>query len=100
MKIFALAIGCTILTSTAGEVETREMYCDETKTIAKSLKDTHKEMPVITGEASDEAGSLMTIWMNPESESWTILATNGDYSCVIGVGTKLKVIPYTKKKSA
>jgi len=86
------------LNAFAGEVVTRDMYCADTKLIVKDLRDKYKEMPVITGKTDDEAQSLMTIWMNPVDETWTIVATNKDYSCIIGVGQQLKVIDYAKKK--
>jgi hypothetical protein len=86
-----------ILTSNAGELVSRDMLCDETKVLVKSLREKYQEMPVITGKVDDEAGSILTVWMNLTNESWTILATNKDYSCVIGVGQKLKVIEYNKK---
>jgi len=89
---------CLTLNAFAGEVVTRDMYCADTKLIVKDLRDKYKEMPVVTGKVDDEAKSLMTIWMNPVEETWTIVATNKDYSCIIGVGQQLKVIDYAKKK--
>lgn len=97
MKIVGLLIGCIALASNAGELVTRDMLCDETKILVKSLREKYQEMPIISGKTEDEAGSIMTLWMNPSNETWTILATNKDYSCVIGVGNKLKVIDYIKK---
>lgn len=82
----------------AGEVISRDMFCADTKLIVKDLRDKYNEIPVVTGKVDDEAQSLMTIWMNPVEETWTIVATNKDYSCIIGVGQKLKVIDYSKKK--
>ena len=94
----ALLVSCLTLNAFAGEVITRDMFCADTKLIVKDLKEKYKEIPVITGKADDEVQSLMTIWMNPVEETWTIVATNKDYSCIIGVGQKLKVIDYSKKK--
>ncbi len=86
-------------TSIAGEVVSRDMYCDDTKVIVAQLRDKYKEMPVIVGKVDDEAKSVMTIWMHPVEETWTIVATNKDYSCIIGVGEKLTVIDYKRKKN-
>ena len=83
----------------AGEVVSSEMVCDETKVIVRMLRENFKEIPVITGKADDIAGSVMTIWTNPITDTWTIVATKDDYSCVIGVGSKFKVIDYAKKKT-
>lgn len=98
MKKWILSLGCFATMCNAGEVVNRDMYCADTKVIVKELKEKYKEIPVITGLADDEAKSLMTIWINPVDETWTIIATNKDYSCVIGVGKDLKVIDYSRKK--
>lgn len=99
MKIFVMITALLAFSATAGEVEIRDMYCDTTKNIFETLKDKYQEIPVISGKAEDEAGSIMTIWTNPTNDSWTIVATKDDTSCIIGVGNKLKVIPYKKHKS-
>ena len=97
MKLHGLLIGLVTLASNAGELVPRDMLCDDTKVIVQSLREKYKEMPVVTGKVDDEAGSLLTIWMNPINNTWTILATSKDYSCVIGVGQDLKVVNYNKK---
>ena len=94
----ALFVCCLTLNAFAGEVVQRDMFCADTKIIVKDLREKYNEIPVVTGKVDDEAKSLMTIWMNPVEETWTIVATNKDYSCIIGVGQKLKVIDYAKKK--
>lgn len=96
MKKLAWLIGCIALTSNASELAQREMLCDDTKVIVKALKETYQEMPVITGKVDDEAKSILTIWTNPSTDTWTIVATKDDFSCIIGTGTKLKVINYKK----
>lgn len=98
MKCIGILFGLVALASNAGEVVQRDMYCDDTKVIVKDLRDKYKEIPVATGKADDEAKSLMTLWMNPVEETWTIVATSREYSCIIGVGKQLKVIDYSKKK--
>lgn len=82
----------------AGEIVQRDMFCADTKVIVKDLREKYKEIPVVTGKTDDVAGSVMSIWVNPVDETWTIVATNKDYSCIIGVGQQLKVIDYAKKK--
>jgi len=99
MKIQILLIWFCVSTSIAGEVVQRDMYCDDTKTIAKELRDKYNEIPVIMGKTSDEAGSVMTIWTNPSAETWTIVASNNDYSCVVGSGDKFTIIDYKRKKN-
>ena len=99
MKILAWTMGLIALTSNASETVQREMLCDDTKIIVKTLKETYQEMPVITGRVDDEAKSILTIWTNPSTDTWTIVATKDDFSCIIGTGEKLKVINYSKKNS-
>ncbi len=99
MKLILLLITLYVGTVTAGEIVQRDMYCDDTKTITKELRDKYKEIPVVMGKVDDVTNSLMTIWTNPINESWTIVATNGDYSCIVGSGEKLTVIDYKRKKN-
>lgn len=99
MKILTLSIALFAGTSLAGELIQRDMYCDDTKTITKELRDKYNEIPVVIGKVDDVAGSLMTIWMNPSNETWTIVATKGDFSCIVGSGEKLTVIDYKRKKN-
>lgn len=98
MKYWILSIALYAGTTAAGELATRDMYCDDTKIITKELLDKYNEIPVVIGKASDEAGSLMTLWTNPTNESWTIIATKDDVSCIIGSGEKLTVVDYKRKK--
>ena len=60
------------------------------------LKEKYKELPLLMGKADDEAKSTMSVWLNPFDNDWTIVATNKDISCVVGLGTDMKIIP-TKK---
>ena len=53
----------------------------------------------MTGKAEDEANSVVSIWMNPADNNWTILATKKDLTCVVGMGTDMKFIPYKKGTS-
>lgn len=82
--------------SNAAELLTFEAYCDDTATIVKSLKETHKETPIILGKTADEAKSIMTLWTNPTNKSWTILATASNLSCIIGVGDEFTIVKQPK----
>ena len=70
--------------------------CYNTKEIFKSIREKYKELPFMTGQASDEANSIVSIWLNPIDNNWTILATKKDLTCVVGIGTDMKIIPYKK----
>jgi len=73
-----------------------DLPCYNTTEIFKSIREKYKELPLMTGSASDEANSIVSIWLNPVDNNWTILATKKDLTCVLGVGTNMKIIPYKK----
>ena len=75
------------------------MPCYNTKEIFKSLREKYKELPLMTGQVDDEANSVVSIWLNPVDNNWTILATKKDLTCVVGMGTDMKIIPYKKGTS-
>ncbi len=99
MKFWITTLLFTATICNAGEVVTREMYCDETNKINNILRDKYQEIPVLIGKTSDLAESIMTLWTNPVDNTWTIVSTKNDYSCIIGVGEKLTVIDYKRKKN-
>ena len=71
-----------------------DLPCYNTKEIFKSLREKYKELPFITGQASDEANSVVSIWINSVDKNWTIVATKNDLSCVVGMGTDIKILNY------
>lgn len=78
---------------------TVDLPCYNTQEIFKSLREKYKEMPFMTGKADDSAKSIVSIWMNPIDSNWTIVATKNDITCVIGLGTDMKIVPYKKGTS-
>jgi hypothetical protein len=76
-----------------------EFPCFESKYLAGQLTSKFGEMPMLVGEATDQAKSIMTLWMNPNVKTWTLVATSQDTSCIIGVGENLQIIPYGKINS-
>jgi hypothetical protein len=101
-KIYlTMLIVCTLLSNNSysqeitDTVET-ELPCYNTTEIFKSLKEKHKEVPFMTGRAGDFANSIVSIWMNPVDATWTIIATKKDITCVIGMGTDMKIVPHKK----
>ena len=75
---------------------TADMPCYNTTEIFKSLREKYKELPFMTGQVADEASSIVSIWLNPVDNNWTILATKKDLTCVVGMGTDMKIIPHKK----
>ena len=91
-------MGTTYAQEQLGSIEPT-LPCFETKILFKSLRETHKESPIIMGNANDEAKSTMSIWIHPVDNTWTIVSTKEKISCVIGVGTNFKLVTQKTGKS-
>ena len=101
MKAIYLTIGmiCALLSNNLYSQELKdtietELPCYNTKELFKSIREKYKEMPLLIGKASDEARSTISVWMNPTDKNWTIVATKEDISCIVGIGTDIKLINY------
>ena len=81
------------------EIVTIEIPCYNSKVLFNALKKNYKESPILIGNADDVAKSTMTLWVNPIEDNWTIVATKGDLSCVVGTGTHFKIMPNKKSLS-
>lgn len=78
---------------------TIDLPCYNTQELFKSLREKFKEMPLLTGKTDDSAKSTMSFWLNPLDNDWTIVATKEDISCVVGLGTDMKLMSYKKGTS-
>lgn len=76
----------------AQEKRTIPTICDKTETIVATLKNKYQEVPVMAGVNSDGTKSVMSVWGNPETKSYTVLLSKGDITCVLSVGEKLEVV--------
>jgi hypothetical protein len=98
--IFVMALFAPLIHSSAPNVSEEivnfEAPCYNTKVLLDALKNNYKETPIVVGKANDIAGSTMTLWVNPLNDSWTIVATKKDLSCVIGTGTHFKIMQMKK----
>ena len=81
------------------EIVTVQIPCYNTKALFDALKKNYKESPILIGKADDVAKSTMSLWINSLENSWSIVATKGDLSCVVGTGTDFKVMPNKKSLS-
>ena len=84
--------------NTPDEVVTARLECYNTNIVFNELQKTYKEIPIILGKASDEAGSTMTLWVNPKEKTWTIVATKDKLSCIVGTGTDAELSTVFLKK--
>ncbi len=99
MKLHYLLIGMACLglrVSNAQESVTVELPCVSTKELFSELQNKYKEIPIIAGIANDQAKSTVSIWLNPDTNNWTIIASNQEISCVVGTGIELKAIPINR----
>jgi hypothetical protein len=99
MALSAPLIHSSTPTNVSEEIVNFEAPCYNTKVLLNELKNTYKETPIVVGKANDVAESTMTLWVNPLNDSWTIVATKKDLSCVIGTGTHFKIMPLKKSIS-
>ena len=80
------------------EVVTVQLPCYDTKMIFEKLRKVYKESPILIGKTTDAAASVMSLWINPTTNTWTIIATKDTLSCIIGVGTDFTLIPTKNQK--
>ena len=73
--------------------------CFDTKTLFNSMRETYNETPIVTGKASDQTKSIMSLWIHPVEHTWTLVSTKENFSCVIGVGTDFKLVTQRTGKS-
>ena len=66
--------------------------CDKTEKIIASLKEKYNEVPIIAGKRLSSSKSTISVWGNPATETFTILDSIGDMSCVLAVGTDITVL--------
>jgi hypothetical protein len=101
MKYLIFILLSTILLTarakSSEEVVNVKIACYNTDMLLEKLRDTYKEYPMIMGITSDKASSTMSVWINPVTKTWTIVATKEKVSCVIGSGTDIEIVPSKKE---
>jgi hypothetical protein len=99
VKLNYLLIGMAFIVpqvSNATETVTVELFCDKTQKVFETLKNEHGESPMIMGQTHDRANSTMSLWINPVTGTWTILATVQNVTCVVGGGSKVQEVSAKK----
>ena len=98
MKYLISIILCFFcLQGNAQEEQLFKSYCDKTDKIFSELR-TLGEQPLLGGKGPEGSTGIMTLWINPTSNNWTILVTYPDKTCVIGGGRELTIRPSEKPK--
>ena len=75
------------------QILTFDAQCDDTKIVVELLSKKYREIPIAFGDTEDVAKSKMSIWVNPATKSWSLVATKEKLSCIIGVGENFEFIP-------
>jgi hypothetical protein len=78
--------------SSAEEYRSFRVVCDKTESIIASLKEKYKEIPIIAGSRLGSSKSTISVWGNPETETFTVLDSLGDMSCVLAVGNNISIL--------
>lgn len=93
-----LAVGIIIVGVKASAQDSRvvRVQCGPTKDVVESLIRDFGEKPIIYGKGPDGENGVMTLWVNEQTLTWTVITTHGERSCVIGGGQNLTVISRPK----
>lgn len=95
MKFLYTLLLLSVMTTANAQISetiTTVMPCGETKLITDKLKNSYNENPIIIGIADDEVNSLMSLWANTKTGTWTLVASSQGLSCIIGTGKNLKIV--------
>lgn len=87
-----LAVPVIGFAAVATETVDTQVVCGDTTTIFNELRNKYKESPIVMGDVADKSSSIMSLWTSKVGESWTIVASKDDISCIIGAGSNLKII--------
>ena len=79
------------------EYQQMDLICFDTNTLFKELRTNYEEVPFFYGETDDNIGSTMSFWLNKGGETWTIVVTKKELSCVIAMGKNLKLVKSGKQ---
>ena len=88
MKNTAVALLFCLISSIAHAQEiidlTKPMKCSDAQSVMNYFVDTHKETPVWVGKSVHN--THITLLMNRETRSWTMIEYDTRLACVLGAG--------------
>jgi hypothetical protein len=79
-------------TVNAQEQRTMKVFCDKTEVVMKSLQGRYYEIPILAGKNANRSQSTLSVWGNPATDSFTILDTLGDTTCILAAGDNLTIL--------
>lgn len=74
-----------------------DLMCFDTDLLFQELKNEYQETPFFFGQTDDNIESTMSLWVKKGGESWTIVATKKDLSCILSMGKNLKLVRNGKR---
>jgi hypothetical protein len=95
---------CTVLSLSSTQAQTSQQQfhalCErQHDRVFAMLRDEFGEHPLAAARGgTDEQGGVMTLTVNPETKSWTILVITRDKTCILGGGTEFTIRPVPEKK--
>lgn len=92
MKKILLLLTLIATSSHAEDVRGVKVVCDKTEVIISQLKEKFKEIPILAGKNLNSVRSTISVWGNPATETFTILDSHGDTSCVLAIGTDIVIL--------
>ena len=88
MKNTAVALLFCLISSIAHAQEiidlTKPMKCSDAQSVMNYFVDTHKETPIWVGKSVHNTN--ITLLMNRETGSWTVIEYDTRLACVLGAG--------------
>jgi len=67
------------------------ILCDSTQTIIENLSKNYQEKLSWTGK-HDNDNSVYSLWVQPKDNSWTLVKSNKEFACILGIGSDSKFI--------
>lgn len=67
-------------------------YCNTTKIVFDALRKDYREEPMVYGRGATQESTIMSLWINPVTGTWTIVVSSADKTCVVAGGVDIKIV--------
>jgi hypothetical protein len=96
VKKFVMMLLLAIPTVSLAQTVTlqKSILCGEFKAAVEHLKTQYGEKAIWQGKTNID--TTVIFYLNPETNSWTLIETNGDLACSISVGESIEVLNKVK----
>jgi hypothetical protein len=92
MKKLLLSATMAACTSVVAQVQPIQatVMCDQDGTILKQLQEKYNEVPAVAGIIN--GGATMSVFVNKQTGTWTVIGIKGDLTCMYLDGDNFKEI--------